>query len=562
MTSKTPTPFDLDQKEIKSMEDMLGALTSQDDLASGALIEAVVSQCDDREVYLDAGGKTEGSCPLSEFSEKPEPGTRVTVVIVSRGGDQAPRFSRKLAEQKKAWEDIREAFQNGARLSGKIAKPVDHGFIINVGGLDLFMPMSQSGARPGRTVAAGQEVDFRILELKEKNHSAVVSHRAILEERNEALWNELLAQCKESDIVTGKITRRVSYGLFVEIHGVEGLVHQSDVSWRRNVSLRERFPIGAEVQVKILKMDRENNRLSLGIKQLTEDPWEWAAREIKVGDVVDGTIMNVTGYGAFFEIREGLEGLIHVSDLTWSGRRENPAQLVEQGQKKQARILTLDLEKKRISLGLKQLEEDPFEVVARELKVGSTGEGVVTSITKFGAFVRIRDGVDGLIRYSDYSHDEPVDKKMLSKDQQVTFKVLEVDRKRRKITCGLKQLTAGPYEVLKKKYKKGDVLDCTVKSVTAFGLFVDFGEKHEALVHISRVPLPEGKKLEDFYKPGDKVKAVLLHINPDDKKISMSIADYERRAQKDLMSQYMKKEDAPATTSMGAYFKNLNLPGS
>ncbi|MCE9597235.1 MAG: S1 RNA-binding domain-containing protein [Spirochaetia bacterium] len=559
MTLKTATPFDLDQKETKSMEDMLGALNGQGDFQNGDLIEAVVSQTDEREVYLDAGGKTEGSCPISEFPEPPVAGTRVTVVIVSRGGDQAPRFSRKLAEQRKAWEDIREAFNSKARLSGKILKGVDHGFIVSVGGLDLFMPMSLSGLRPNKGLAVGQEVEFKILEIKEKNHSAIVSHRAILEEKNEALWADLVTKCAEGDVITGKVVRRVSYGLFVDIHGVEGLVHQSDVSYKKNVSLRDRFPIGSELQVKILKMDREHNRLSLGVKQLTEDPWEWARRELKAGEQIEGTIMNVTGYGAFLEIKEGLEGLIHVSDLTWSGKRENPSKLVEPGKKVTARVLSVDFDNKRISLGLKQLEEDPFEALTRDLKVGDTADGVITSITKFGAFVRIRDGVDGLIRFSDYSHDEPVDKKMLSKEQKVTFKVLELDRKRRKITCGLKQLTPGPYEVLKKKYKKGEVLECTVKTIAPFGIFVDFGEKQEGLVHISRIPLPEGKKLEDQFKPGDKVKAALLRIDSDEKRISLSIQDYERKNERDLMNQYMKKEDAPSTSSLGSYMKHLNL---
>jgi small subunit ribosomal protein S1 len=225
-----------------------------------------------------------------------------------------PRFSRRLAEQRKAWEDIKEAFQSKARLSGKIQRVVDHGFIVNVGQLDLFMPLSQSGLRPNKNLSVGSEIDFKILEIKDNKHSAIVSHRAILEEKNEALWNDLTSKHHEGDVVAAKVARRVSYGLFAELCGIEGLVHQSDVSYKKNVSLRDRFPIGAEIQVKILKMDRENNRLSLGIKQLQEDPWEWAQRELKVGDVVDGTIMNVTNYGAFFEIREGLEGLIHVSE--------------------------------------------------------------------------------------------------------------------------------------------------------------------------------------------------------------------------------------------------------
>ena len=559
MTSKSTTPFDLDQKEIKSMEDMLGALDGQGDVQSGDLVEAVVSQCDEREVYLDVGGKTEGACPIAEFSEPPPVGSRVSVVLVSRGGDQPPRFSRRLAEQRKAWEDIKEAFQSKARLSGKIQRVVDHGFIVNVGQLDLFMPLSQSGLRPNKNLSVGSGIDFKILEIKDNKHSAIVSHRAILEEKNEALWNDLTSKHHEGDVVAAKVARRVSYGLFAELCGIEGLVHQSDVSYKKNVSLRDRFPIGAEIQVKILKMDRENNRLSLGIKQLQEDPWEWAQRELKVGDVVDGTIMNVTNYGAFFEIREGLEGLIHVSDLTWSGKRENPGKLVEPGKPARAKILSIDPANKRISLGLKQLEEDPFEQVVRGLKVGDTAEGVVSSITKFGAFVKLRDGVDGLIRYSDYSHDEPVDKKMLTAGQTVTFKVLEIDRGKRKITLGMKQLSPGPYELLKKKYKRGDVLDCTVRNVTQFGLFVSFGEKQEALIHISRIPIPEGKKLEDLFKQGDQLKAVLTRIDSDDKKISMSILDYEKKTERDIMNQYLKKEDGPSTSSLGAYMKNLKL---
>ncbi|MBI3395971.1 MAG: 30S ribosomal protein S1 [Spirochaetia bacterium] len=543
----------MDQNESASMEQVLAALDAGSEFARGSIIEATVIDADDRDVYLDIGLKQDGRCPRDEFGEVPPVGTRIPVVVVQGSDDGLVRLSRKEADLRLCWDQLKEAYEAKAQLSGAILRSVNHGYIVDYGGLQLFLPASQADGRRAK-LAIGATVDFKILELKERHRSAVVSHRAVIEERNDAFWAELLSKHNVGDVVEGKVTKKVSFGLFVSVLGVEGLLHQSDISWKKHAPFKDRFKIGDTATVKILAMDKDNNRLSLGVKQLGEDPWDWAARSVVAGHTIHGKVTNVTDYGAFVEIVEGLEGLIHVSELSWAKRVLHPKKYLQTGQEIDAMVLGIDLEQKRISLGLRQLQKDPWSDIHNIVKRGDIREGEVTSIAKFGAFVKITDEIEGLVHFKDYSWDDEPDRKLLKKGDNVKFKVLDVNTSDRRISCGIKQLTPSPFEELRKKYRKGDVLECTVRRIAPFGLFVDIGAGFEGLIHVSNLMLNPDQKMESVYKEGDVVKAALLGIDTDEKKISLSIKAYQRKNERDLIDQYVKK-DGPSTSSLGSFLK-------
>lgn len=563
---KPRNPFDLDREELASMDQVMEAFdddmfNGQADFGKGSLIEATVIDSDDRDVFLDLGSKQDGRCPVTDFEKPPAPGSKIPVVVIRHTEEGFIRLSKKEADRRVAWDSLKEAFEEGTQLSGQVIRSVNHGYVVAMGGLNLFLPQSQASAKSrGRVnLPSGKKIDFKVLELKEKHRSAVISHRKVVEEVNESIWNELLQKFKPGDVVEGTVSKKVSFGVFVNVGGIEGLLHQSDISWKKYAPFKDRFKVGDPIQVVVLNLDKENNRLSLGLKQLTEDPWEWAKRELQVGDVVRGVITNITDYGAFLEIMEGLEGLIHVSELTWSKRVKHPKKYLNNGDEIEAQVLSIDVDSQRIALGVKQLADDPWHTLAGEVRVGDVLEGPVTSVTKFGAFVQVRPDVEGLIHFNDFTWDDRVDRKMLKKGDVVKFMILEINGDERRISCGIKQLSENPYDALKRKYNKGDVLDCKITGITNFGIFVDIGDGFEGLVHISRIPLKPEEKLEDHYKVGDPLKAVLLNIDSAEKKIALSIKAYEKRKEQDIIEQYLKKDDSPSTSSFGAYLNKDNL---
>lgn len=531
-------------------------MNGQGDLSAGEVIEARVIDIDDREVFLDIGQKQDGRCPRSEFAEAPTPGEPVHVVVVRSGDDGPVRLSRAEAERRIAWQHLAEAAQADASMSGEVKQVLNHGYIIDCRGLQLFMPFSHGDLKTRKTRhPLGRKLDFKVLEMKERHRSAVVSHRRIIEERNDERWNELIARYKEGDEADGVITKKVSFGLFIDVLGVEGLLHQSDISWKQWAPFKNRFKVKEPVHVKILAMDRENNRLSLGLKQLSEDPWLWAARELQPGATVTGRVSSVADYGIFVEIQEGLEGLVHVSELTWSRRPKHPKTYFEVGQEIEVQVLALDQEKKRISLGRKQLLPDPWDQLSAQVRVGQVREGRVASITKFGAFVEVAEDIEGLIHFKDYSWDEHPDKNLLKKGDTVKFKVLDINKAERRVACGIKQLSPSPFEVLSQKYRKGDTIKGVVARIAPFGLFVEIGDGFEGLVHVSRLPLKPDQKMEEVYKPGQEVNTVLLGIDADNRRIALSIKAYEIREERAIMEQYMRKDAGPSTSSLGAFLK-------
>lgn len=548
----TPTPFDEIQQEQEDFEKILQeSITEQFELnkfSKGDIVEATVLDVTDNEVYLDLGQKQEGICQLSEFDERPVIGNVVKVVVIRGGGIEGNSLvSRKEASRREGWEKIQEAYNNQLPLSGKVSIIIDNnkGYIVDFYGLQLFLPKSQVGVKIRNrlpNLKVGDVIDFKVLSIDEKRKSAIISRKKIQEDINQEKWDQFLFKYKEGDVVDGVITKIVSYGIFVRVDDLDGLVHQNDISWKNNLPFRKYYNKGDKVSVKILSINPEENRISLGIKQLTEDPWEWANRELHAGDIITGTVTDIKDYGAFLEIREGLEGLIHNSEISWSNKQVHPKSVLKKGQEIDVKILSIDPEKKRISLSYKQARENPWQKAKEILKVGEIREGRITGVVQYGAFVEIFDEVEGLIHVKDYSWDEKPNKDMLKKGDVVKFKILAIDVDNRKISCGIKQLELSPYEKLAQKYKKGEILTGKITGISDFGIFVDIGDGFEGLVHKSKIPLKKDEKLEDKYKVGDEVKTVLLKIDPEKEKISLSIKDYEKRKEKEIVKQYLKED--------------------
>ncbi len=548
----TPTPFDEIQQEQEDFEKILQeSISEQYELSKfskGDIVEATVLDVTDNEVYLDLGQKQEGICQLSEFDERPVIGNVVKVVVIKGGGIEGNSLvSRKEAARREGWEKIQEAYNNQLPLSGKVSVILDNnkGYIVDFYGLQLFLPKSQVGVKIRNrlpNLKIGDVIDFKVLSIDEKRKSAIISRKKIQEDINQEKWDKFLSKYKEGDIVEGVITKIVSYGLFVRVDDLDGLVHQNDISWKNNFPFRKYYNKGDKVSVKILSINPDENRISLGIKQLTEDPWEWAKKELHAGDIITGTVTDIKDYGAFLEIREGLEGLIHNSEISWSNKQVHPKSVLKKGQEIDVKILSIDPENKRISLSYKQAKENPWQKAKEILKVGEVREGKITGVVQYGAFVEIFDEVEGLIHIKDYSWDEKPNKDMLKKGDIVKFKILAIDVDNRKISCGIKQLELSPYEKLAQKYKKGDILVGKITGISDFGIFVDIGDGFEGLVHKSKIPLKKDEKLEDKYKVGDEVKTVLLKIDPEKEKISLSIKDYEKRKEKEIVKQYLKED--------------------
>ena len=577
-------PFDLDQSALgeldsaleDSLEKLLSSRSSEiENSHAGNPIKARFLHHSDRELYFDIGEKQEGICAHSEFDEIPNVGEEFSVAIVRRDSEGIAQISKKEADQRLTWLNIKDAYEAKANLSGIINRVLPSGYILDYKGLKLFMPLSQSSINVNLTkkFETGKEVDFRVLELKEKLSSAVISHRQVIEERNDVLWDQFLQNHSVDDIVEGIVVKKVSYGIFIEVESLVALLHISDISWKSRPSFKNKFHVKSKIKLKILKLDRENNRINLGLKQLTQEPWPWAKQELKESQTVKAKVLSLTNYGAFLEIREGLEGLLHISEISWQPKKSHPKEHLSIGQEIDVQIVNMDVEKKRISFSLKNLCEDPWEKLGDKIKVGDICSGKITGITSFGTFVSIFDDIKGMIHCKDYSWEKTSTKqakkptpKIFKKGQSIQFKILEIDEKNRRIGCGYKQLTDSPHITFKKTQKKGTILNCTIKKITAFGIAVKLENGMDAFIPKTQIaaPSPANEKtnngrrniepkqnmdLQKTYKAGEKITAVLQDVDVSKKHIYLSIKAYRHKQERDFVKQYTKNEHSPAMST-------------
>ena len=497
----------------------------------GELVEGKVVGVSDHGALVDFGYKSEGIIPSDEFPEGVENsvkvGDQVEAIIKSiHTGDAPPMLSRSDAVSRKVWNDLEEAFNNDAAVVGKIVDKTKGGLKVDLNGVEAFLPGSQIDSRPIRGLDSyiGQDIEAKIIKFSRRRNNIVLSRKVITDVEINKLKSETLDKIDVGHVVEGVVKNLTEYGAFVDIGGIDGLLHVTDMSWGRIQNPSDMFKPGDNVQVKILKLDREKEKISLGYKQLQPDPWSTVVEVYEVNSRVKGKVSSVTEYGIFVELEPGVEGLVHVSEISWSKRSASPKRQFHRGEEVEVQVLGVDTEEKRISLGMKQLQENPWETVANRFPVGSKIRGKVRNITDFGAFVEIEDGIDGLVHVSDITWAKKLKhpKELLKKDQEVEAIITHIDTTGQRLSLSMKDLTPSAWEGFVATHKPGDTVRGKVSRFTSFGVFVELGEGLEGLCHISELAEERVEKPEDVVQIGQELDFKILRIENEDQKIGLS----------------------------------------
>jgi small subunit ribosomal protein S1 len=462
-------------------------------------------------------------------------------------------LSKEKAVKVKVWEEIKKAYDDDGIVEGTIVSRVKGGFSVDIG-VQAFLPGSQADLRPIRNLdeMVGQTFQFKILKYNRKRSNIVLSRRAILEQEREAARSATLASISEGKVVEGIVKNITEYGVFVDLGGVDGLLHITDISWGRVKHPSEMFAVGDKIQVKILSLDLERERVSLGMKQLTPDPWTVAAGKYPVGTRITGRVVSLTDYGAFVELEEGIEGLIHISEMSWTRKIRHPSKVVSVGDEVDAVVLDLKPENRRISLGMKQTIPNPWDVISEKYPLGTILEGKIKNITDFGLFIGIDEGIDGLVHISDISWTKRIKhpSEVYKKGDTVQAKVLDIDKENERFSLGIKQLADDPWKTVAERYNVGKEITGTVTNVTDFGVFIELEEGVEGLVHVSEISKEKVKAPADQFKVNDVITARVMNINSDERRIGLSIKAMELADEKSILSEYVNNM-RPATSTFG-----------
>jgi small subunit ribosomal protein S1 len=514
-----------------------------EEIQAGVIIQGEIVTIDAGYAYVNVGAKTDGRIPIEEFDQKPEIGQIVHVMLhTGRMIDGMYQFSKNSAEAELRWKDfIRRYHEGGDKIQGKIARSINKGKLIDCGGISAFLPFSLT-ADLKNIKESPDEYQFKIKSVDQKKRSIVVSRKDYLDEEIEARWDNFTAKYKTGDVVRGEGVKYVEFGIFVRVEGLDALLHRNDMSWKKVFKQRKILKLGKEHDFKILDINRKERRISLGLKQLTEDPWLKIHDTYKVGDTIAGRVVTRTKHGTFVEFDEGLEGFIHNSELSWSKSGTGANDILAKGETYEFMILDINQEEKKLSLGYKQLRPNPWETIDERFPVGSILRKKIKKIVSFGMFVEIEECIDGLVHISDISwEDVPRNlSEMYKVGDEVEFTILEINKSEMKIACGIKQLVRSPWEKIKEKYPPRTRVTGVVSGITPFGLFVKLAEDVEGLAHISEVSRKRIEKLEDYYHIGEEVTAVVLDVDVEKKRVSLSIKAYEMVAEKEELENIMK----------------------
>jgi small subunit ribosomal protein S1 len=527
--------------------------------AEGEVVTGRIISIDKDHVLVDIGYKSEGQIRIQEFKDEDgnvnaQVGDTVEV-MVEWWDDEDERvvLSKEKASNIKIWDAIKKCYDEDGTIKGVISNRVKGGFSVDIG-VQAFLPGSQADLRPIRNLdeLVGQKFEFKILKYNRKRSNIVLSRRAILEKRREEKRSKTLASIYEGKIIEGVVKNITDYGVFIDLGGVDGLLHITDISWGRVKHPSELFSVGDPIEVKILSFDLERERVSLGKKQLTVDPWSIAAEKYVVGSRVTGTVVSLTDYGAFVELEEGIEGLIHVSEMSWTRKIRHPSKVVSVGEEVEAIVLDIKPENRRISLGMKQVVPNPWDVIAEKYPVGTTIEGKIKNITDFGLFIGIDEGIDGLVHISDISWIKRIKhpSEIYKKGDVVQAIVLDIEKESERFSLGIKQLQDDPWKTVAERYEVGKEITGTVTNLTDFGIFVELEEGIEGLVHVSEISKEKIKTPIGKYNIGDVITARVMNINSDERRIGLSIKRMELEDEQSLLSEYVNKM-GPATSSFG-----------
>lgn len=517
----------------------------------GAIVTGKVVQINNDVVMVDVGWKTEGYIPGRELKDSEgnislAVGDEVEVLVDRRDSDGNLVLSRDKAVKIKIWDDVKNACEHNIPIKGTIVERVKGGLSVDIG-IPTFLPGSQVDIRPVRDLDkyVGQTLMFNVLKYDRKRNNVVLSRRSILEQERISAKKETLESIEEGNLLEGVIKNITDYGLFIDLGGIDGLLHVTDISWGRITRPSDTFSKGDKIKVKVLSFDREKERVSLGLKQTTDNPWENISEKYPVGSIVEGKVVNLTDYGVFVELEPGVEGLVHITEMFWTREIKHPSKVLTVGEDVKVMVLDVNSEAKRISLGLKQTTENPWEALKQKYPEGSIVKGVIRNITNFGFFVGIEEGIDGLVHVSDISWKQNIKhpSELYKKGQEVEAMVLNIDVENEKFSLGIKQVDKNPWDEKNFLYAPGSVIKGKVTNVTDFGIFVELEEGVEGLVHISELSQKRVKAASELYAVGDIVSAVVKSVDLQNRRIRLSIKDYETASEGYSVNQYINNKE-------------------
>ena len=539
--AETPAPAAEAAAPVEDFATALETFTAESEASEARsderVLTGIVVKVKSNFVVVDVGLKSEGQVPIAQLQDaegnvRVKPGDEIPVMRDHGEHEEGyVLLSHEKAQKRKVWEEIEKAHKDNQPVKGKVVERVKGGLAVDIG-VRAFLPGSQVDVRPVRNLDAllGQEMEVRVIKLNRKRGNVVVSRKALLEEEVGAKRSKTLEKLEEGAVLTGTVKNLTDYGAFVDLGGLDGLLHITDMSWGRLTHPRDLVHVGDEIQVKVLKYDKEKQRVSLGFKQLTPDPWLDAAHRYPVGAHVKGRVISTTDYGCFLELEQGIEGLVHVSEMSWSKRTKHPSKLVKVNDQVEAQVLDVNPTDRRISLGLRQLAANPWDTLAEKYPVGTAVEGRVRNLTDFGAFIEVEDGIDGLVHVSDLSWTKRVKhpSEVLKKGDKVKAVVLAIDPKTRRMSLGVKQLQPDVWETFFAAHHVGDVMQGRVSRIAAFGAFVEIAEGVEGLCHNSVAKDERGAPLK--LEPGQEREFKIIKMNPGEKKVGLSTQLVEKEA--------------------------------
>ena len=548
-----------DEEEIEDFGALFEESLKKRDYDEGEIIKGTVVEILKDHIMIDIGGKSEGHVPIYEFKDEQgnlevEPGQEVEVLVERRNEeDGVIRLSKDKAEKRRVWEELETAYKNETPVKGKIIERVKGGLMVDIG-VKAFLPGSQADIRPLRNLdrLIEQEDYFHIIKFNHKRGNVVVSRRSVMEQDMEHKRSETLDTLEKDQVLKGVVKNITDYGAFIDLGGIDGLLHITDMSYGRINHPSEVINVGDELNVKVLRFNRDTEKVSLGLKQIMPDPWDNIEKKYPVGTIVSGSVVSVTDYGAFVELEKGVEGLVHVSEMSWSKKRVHPSKVVEPGQEVEAKVLSIDSENRRISLSIKQAQQNPWDILEINYPVGTRVKGKVRNITNFGVFVGVEEGIDGLVHISDLSWTKRVKhpSEVLKKGDEVDCVVLKIDKENERFSLGVKQAQPDPWESVPDKYRPGMDVVGNVVNVTDFGVFVELEEGIEGLIHISELSHEKIKDPTDIVEVGKEITAEILNVDISERKIRLSVKAREKAEDEASYKKY-KKQEGDGTSKLG-----------
>ena len=541
---------------------------SQTSFSAGEIVEGTVIEMRSKELVVDIGYKSEGTVPLSEFGadNQPEIGGKIEVLIeVLENREGQVELSHERAEFKKNWDKINSICEEGKIIEGRVKEVVRGGLMVNIG-VEAFLPSSQIDVVPPRDLNAliGQKMEFKIVKLNSERQNIVLSRRELIEEERAEKRAEILENMTPGVVIKGKVKNITDFGAFIDLDGLDGLLHITDMSWGRINHPSEMVTVGEELDVVVLDINKEKERVSLGLKQKTQNPWELIESKYPVNTKIKGRVVNLVSYGAFVELEPGVEGLVHVTELSWTKKHTKPSEVLEKDQEIEAVVLGVNKDEQKISLGIRQLDENPWDASEEKYAVGTRVKGKVRNLTSYGAFVELEEGLDGMIHVSDLSWTRKINhpSELIKKGDEIEAQVLEVDRENQRISIGIKQLTEDPWEAINSLYQVGQLVTGKVTKLASFGAFVGLEHDMDGLVHISQISEERVDKIKNVLDVGQEVEARVIKIDRSDRRIGLSIkaAEYDEEQIKKEAEQLDQLKPGEDLVALEHAFDNLELP--